>query len=304
VSPDRKLGRRPLLARLDERLVPRLGVALRGVVGTRRRAGAATGTPGRGLGRLVRREPTITAAVAIVAAAAILLYATGGDRHHAVPPARPVTPAAPALVGDVLGPTVGQPVSTYLGVAQQRLKGMATAAPSLTVTAVVDLTGYLTASALDAQLNGLAGVQVIRAFAQVAPPAAGDIHTVTLTSGSDLAADLDGLRTQAHTLVVNYRKRVALEASDPSTANEAVVTAYADEARQAKIDSAGIGAASGCVFALVVTGPASQLQRLAAQPDVRVLDPAPPSVPRDSLMIVPLEPQTIGAVPPLEFAGD
>jgi hypothetical protein len=246
----------------------------------------------------------MTAAVVIVAAAAVLLYTTGGDRHHAVPPARPSATPTPLLPDDVLGPTVGQPVSTYLAVAQQRLKAMAAAGTPQPVTAVVDLTGYLTPAALDAQLNGLTGVQVIRAFAQVAPPAAGDIHTVTLTTGSDLAADLDALRAQAHTLVVNYRKRVAIATSDPSAANEAVVTAYADEARQAKIDLAGIGAASGCVFALVVTGPASQLQRLAAQPDVRVLDPAPASVSRDSLMIVPLEPQTIGTVPPLEFAGD
>jgi hypothetical protein len=294
-------GRRPLLTRLDERVVPRLGGALRGA---RHRAAAATGAPGRGVGRILRREPTITVAVVIVAAAALLLYTTGGDHRHAVPPARPSTAPTPSLPGDVLGPTVGQPVSTYLGVAQQRLKAIGTSGTSLPVTAVVDLTGYLTPAALDAQLNGLAGVQVIRAFVQVAPPAAGDIHTVTLTSGSDLAADLDGLRAQAHTLVVNYRKRVALETSDPSAANEAVVTAYADAARQAKIDSGGIGAAAGCVFALVVTGPASQLQRLATQPDVRVLDPAPASVARDSLMIVPLEPQTIGTVPPLEFAGD
>jgi hypothetical protein len=239
-----------------------------------------------------------------VVAAAVLLTATGGDRHRAVAPVSTTPAPATTLPGDQLGPTVGQPVSAYLTVAKQRLTSIEATPTTSPVTAVVDLTGYLTPAALDAELSGLIGVQVIRVFAQVAPPAAGAIHTVTLTAGGDLAADLDALRAQAHTFVVNYRKRVAVSAADPSTANQAVVSAYADEARQAKIDAAGLGASSGCVFALVVTGPVSELEQLAVGPDVRVLDPAPATVPRDSLMIVPLEPQTIATVVPLEFAGD
>jgi hypothetical protein len=204
----------------------------------------------------------------------------------------------------VLGPTAGQPVAGYLTTAQGRLKAMTVSGSTSKVTAVVDLSGYLTAAALNSQLSGLTGVQVIRAFARVAPPADGDIHTITVAANSDLAADIDAVQAEAQTVVVNYRKRVAIAAADPSSANEAVVAAYADAARQAKIDASGIGATAGCVFAMVVTGPADQLERLATSSDVRVVDPAPSSVPQQALMIVPLEPQTIGTVPPLEFAGD
>lgn len=294
--------RKPLLVRLDERVVPRLGGALRGVGTAGRRGAAATGAPGRFIGRAVRRNPTITTAVATVAGAAVLLVATGGDHHRAVAPVRPSL--AEALPGDVLGPTAGDSASTYLGVAQQRLKTIAASATPLPVTAVVDFTGYLTPAAVDSELSGLDGVQVIRAFVRVAPPATGAVHTVTLLSGSDLGTDVALLQAQAHTIVVNYGKRVAIAKADPSVANEQVVTEYADEARQAKIDAAGIGLTSGCVFALVVTGPASQLEQLGALPDVRVLDPAPPTVPREDLMIVPLEPQVLTTVTPLDFAGD
>jgi hypothetical protein len=288
---------------LDQRLVPRLGGALRRIGGAGRRTTESTGAPGQVVGRLVRREPVITAAVVVVAAAAVLLAATGGDLHRAVKPTSTVA-SSPPLPNDVLGPTAGQPVAGYLATAQSRLKAMTAGGSAGQVTAVVDLSGYLTAAALGAQLDGLTGVQLIRAFARVAPPADGDIHTITVIANRDLAVDLDEVQAEARTVVANYRKRVAIAAADPSAANKAVVSAYAGEARQAKVDASGIGAGAGCVFAMVVTAAPDQLERLATSPDVRVLDPAPSSVPQQALMIVPLEPQTIGTVPPLEFAGD
>jgi hypothetical protein len=249
-----------------------------------------------------RRNPTITATVAILVAAAVLIVATGGDHHHAVAPNG--TSQSQTLPGEEIGPTAGEQVSAYLAAAHKRTSTLAASATTLPVTAVVDLTGYLTPAAVTSELGGLAGVQVIRAFARVAPPATGDVHTVTLMPGSDLASDLTLVSAQAQALVVNYRQRVAIAKAHPTAANEEVVTTYAGEAQQAKIDAAGIGATSACVFALVVTGSARALERLAGQPDVRVLDPAPPTVPRSSLMIVPLEPQVTGTVSPLAFAGD
>jgi hypothetical protein len=290
-----------LFARLDARVVPRLATVIRGAGRTGRRLGSVTGPPGRLLARIARRNPTITTAVATVVAAAILIVATGGDRHQAVAPAPPNPEVV--LPGNELGPVAGQPVSTYLSAAQQR-RAQLPSSPASEVTAVVDLNSYLTADAVTSVIAALDGVQVSRAFARAAPPANGDVHAITLMPGDELAQQLTDLRAAAHEVTVNYRKRVAIAAANPTAQNEQVVTEYADVARQAKVDEVGLGATTGCVFALVVTGPPSQLERLATQPDVRVLDPSPAGVRTDDLMIVPLEPQVAGTVPVLEFAGD
>jgi hypothetical protein len=152
-------------------------------------------------------------------------------------------------------------------------------------------------------LAGVNNVQVNRAFVRAAPPAVSDVHTVTLTSGSDLASDLTVEQAKARTVVTNYHKLVTYATHHPSTRAQSLVKAYSEQGRQASVDAAGIGATSGCVFALVVAGPPDQLQRLAASPEVRVLDPAPAAVPVGDLMIVPLEPQVTAQVPALGFAG-
>jgi hypothetical protein len=275
---------------------------LRGFGGAGRRGAGASGAPGRFIARIARRDPLAATAVVIVAAAALLLLVTDGGRHRAVGP-RPPSPSQ-ALPGDQLGPSTGEPVSTYVAVAKQRLATARATGGTGQVTAVVDLTGYLTPAAVTSALAGLDGVQVIRGFARVPPPASGEIHTVSLSASVDLATGLAEVRSQAAKIVSAYRKRVAIAHADPTAANEEVVTAYADDAQQAKLDANGIGPDSGCVFALVVTGPISQLEQLSTTTDVRVLDPAPQSVSSASLMIVPLEPQVTATVGPLAFAGE
>jgi hypothetical protein len=241
----------------------------------------------------------VSAAAVAVIAAAVLIITTGGDDHEAVAPPPPNPQVA--LPGNQLGPSSGEQVSAYLAAAQGRRSDLAVSkAP--TATAVVDFNGYLTAAAASSELSGRAGVHATRAFVRVAPPQNGPIHTVTLSSGSDLAVDVIRLASDAHRVVVNYRKAVARAKTDPTAANVQVVTDYAQTARESKVDSFGIGATQACVFALEVTGPPAQLNKLAAQPDVRVLDPAPSTVAAADLMIVPLEPQVTGVVPPLEFA--
>jgi hypothetical protein len=289
------------LVRLDARIVPGLAASMRAVGNGGRRLGAATGAPGRLLVRLTRRSPTITAALVSVVAATALILATGGDQHHAVAPAAPNPEVV--LPGNELGPIAGQPVSTYLAAAQQRREQLPLST-SNAVTAVVDLQSYLTAAAVTGVVAGLDGLRVTRAFARAAPPANGDVHAITLMPGDDLADQLTELRASAHQVAVNYRKRVAIAKAHPTVQNGQVVNAYADIARQARVDEVGLGAASRCVFALEVTGPPTELQLLAKQPDVRVLDPAPSTVAQADLMIVPLEPQVTGTVPALEFADD
>jgi hypothetical protein len=287
------------LARLDARLVPSLAGAARGTGRGLHRLLGVTGPPGRWVARTSRDNPIVVTAVAAVAVTAVLLVTTGGDDHHAVAPA-PANPAV-ALPGGQLGPTAGQPVSTYLAAAQQRRSELSVSkAPK--ATAVVDFTGYLTARAAVSELAGRQGLQVDAAFVRVAPPQSGPIHSVTLAPGADLSTALTRVAANSHRVVVNYRKAVARAKSDPTAANVQVVTDYAQIAREARTDSVGISASQGCVFAMEITGPPAQLLALARRPGVRVVDPAPPTVSVADLMIVPLEPQTLGVVPPLEFA--
>jgi hypothetical protein len=237
--------------------------------------------------------------VAAVVVAAVLILVTGGDLHRAVAPA----PPNPQIVlpGNQLGPASGEQVSTYLAAVAERAGELpGTSAPA--VTAVVDFNSYLTASAVRSLLEGRPGVQASRAFVRVPPPQPGQVHALTLGAASDLPQAIDQVAATARQIVQSYHQRVVLAQKHPSSKNVQVVTSYAGLARQAKIDMAGLSATAGCVFALEVSGPAAQLEALAKQSDVRVLDPAPPSVSPDDLMVVPLEPQVTNLVPAPHFA--
>jgi hypothetical protein len=245
-----------------------------------------------------RRNPTISVAVVAVLIAAVVLGLDG--RHHTSGPALP-NPAS--VAGVALGPTPGESVSTYLAsAAQRRLELASTNARS--VTAVVDLRSYLTPSAVASVLATTSGVQLSTAFATAAPPLHGEVHSIALSSVSDLGGDLTHLQSNARTVVRSYQARVALARRHPNATNKHVVSAYANLAHESRIDAAGLGARVGCVFAVVVTGTPGALQRLATESDVRVLDPAPAAQSATDLMIVPLEPQVTSTVAPLAFAGE
>jgi hypothetical protein len=234
-----------------------------------------------------------------VAVAATLILTTGGDLHHGVAPAPPN--AQLVLPGNQLGPASGEQVSTYLAAVAERA-GDLPGSTAASITAVVDFNSYLTAAAAQSVLAGQPGIQALQAFVRVPPPQPGQVHAVALVSGSDLSLELSRLAATARQIVISYRKHVALAKAHPSAKNVQVVTAYAALARQAKIDMTGISATGGCVFALEVSGPPGQLEQLAKQPDVRVLDPAPSSVSTSDLMVVPLEPQVTNVVPAPHFA--
>jgi hypothetical protein len=287
------------LARIDDRLVPRLAAGVRGTSRSVRRFVGSGGPPGRWVARTASRNPTIATAVVAVAVAAVLILATGGDLHRAVAPA----PPNPQLVlpGNQLGPASGEQVSTYLAAVAERAGELpGTSAPA--VTAVVDFNSYLTASAVESVLAGQPGIQASQAFVRVPPPQPGQVHAVTLASGSDLSLNLTRLAANARQIVQSYQRRVAIAKRHPSSKNVQVVTSYAGLARQARIDMSGLGATAGCVFAVEVSGPPAQLEALAKQSDVRVLDPAPPTVSTSDLMVVPLEPQVTNVVPAPHFA--
>ncbi len=290
-----------LLRRLDERLVPAIGQLLRGT-GRAASAGAeAAGRPGRMLARGVRRFGVSIAAVILVAAAALLITLTGGDERS---PVRPnPSSVVPPLSGQRLGPVAGSSVSSYLNAAKGRFQQLDALPASQPVTAIVDLTGYLTPQAVTASLLR-PGLRIRDAFARVPTVANAAIHTLAVASARDLASSLSAARAAAQAVVKQYRGELAAESRRPSSTLESQISAAAGLAAQAGVDARGLGPTCGCVFALVVSGPVGQLSSLAASSDVRVLDPAPPATPLSQLMVVPLEPQVTGTVPQVQFAGE
>jgi hypothetical protein len=286
------------LARIDAAVVPVLSRAVRGAGAGSRRLGRATGPPGRWLAGWWRRNPTVSTAVGAVAVAVVLILTTGGDRHHATAPPPPVP--SEVLPGNALGPITGEQVSAYEATVRERMSELQTSkAPR--VTAVVDFTSYLTAAAAESVAAGLGQVQITQAFAQAAPPAAGPVHAIALPAGSDLGVELTKIARAAHQIVVRYRANVLIAQRHPTAKNQQTVADYADLADQDEVDSAGIGANVGCVFAITVTGSPRELQTLATRSDVRILDPAPANVATADLRVIPLQPQVIGSVPALTF---
>jgi hypothetical protein len=291
------------LGRLDERVVPALGRALRG---TRRVTVASvelTGPPGRFVGRALRRYPVAIAAVALIAVAALLIVWTGGDQQSAVRP-KPSS-IVPPLTGQQLGPVAGTSVSAYLDAAALRSQQLSSLPANQQVIAVVDFNGYLSPLAVPTVLGRQNRfVRIVRGFAQVPPPANGPIHVLSTNSSADLSSQLAAARSAAETVLAQYRLAFRLYARHPTAQREAAVSALSSRAGPARVDVRGLSPTCGCIFSVVVTGPASAMDQIANLPDVRVLDPAPPSSSLQQLAVVPLEPQASDVVPPLEFAGE
>lgn len=289
------------LARLDDHAVPALAAGLRTLGRAGRRLAGATGPAGRWLSGFSRRQPTIVVAAVSVVVAAVLLGITGGDRTRAV---RPVASSVvPPLTSDALGPTPGMTVAAYLQQAGLRRQQLAALPPGQRLAAVVDLTGYLTPQAVAASFSP-PEVTIQTVFATVPTARGAAIHTLTTKSAADIAPALTAARLAARTVVHRYRLELLAETQHPSPPLEAAISAGRIRVAEAVVDARGLGPTCGCVFSLLVNGPVGRLLPLADLPDVRVLDPAPPSSRLDQLMVVPLEPQVTGIVPALQYAGE
>lgn len=296
-----RAARRDALAGLDAHAVPAVAAVLRGIGRALRAVAGPDAAIGRRVAPWVRREPVIAVAILCVAFAAILIAVTGGDEQGAVPPPSHIGPRLAS--GRPLGPQIGTSVSTYESQASARRDALDQVAGSQQVLAVVDLDSYVTPRAVDELMAEAPGVAVLRGFARVPPPQDAPVH-VLLTSEQDLASGLSAAAQSASKIALHYERELSRSITRPSTALQGRVEAGAAQAAQARIDASGLGPTCGCVFALVVSGPAAGIQDLAGQGAVRILDPAPLSATLNSLQIVPLEPQVTDVVPALTFAGD
>jgi hypothetical protein len=299
MTPKRAMG----LAGLDDRTLPKVAGLLRGIGSVTGAVVGPRGPLGRRVAPWIRREPVIVVAAVSVAFAAVLIAVTGGDNQGAVRPStQSVGPVLPAT--QRLGPAPGASVSSYLSAATGRRDALRSLGASQQLEALVDLTGYISPLAVDTLLASTPEVSVVQGYARVPPPAQAKIHVLLTSAGTNLATELAAAQAAATQVAARYRSEVAQAQKDPSTQLQQAIDAGAAQAADARIDSLGLGSDCGCVFALVVSGPVSELQQLAGAAAVRVLDPAPVDASLQSLMVVPLEPQDTESVPPLAYAGD
>jgi hypothetical protein len=295
--------RPPRFVHLDERALPMVAGLLRGIGSA---AGAVVGprsVVGRLVGPWIRREPVIVISVLSIAFAAVLIAVTGGDDQSAV---RPTTEAVgPGLpTAHRLGPAPGATVASYLAAATDRRDGLQSLGASERIEALVDLTAYISPLAIDTLLASTPDVSVLRGFARVPPPVDAKVHVLVTSSQANLATGLATAQAAASQIADHYKSEISESLQNPTTQLQGEIDASAAEAADARVDASGLSSDCGCVFALIVSGPVSQIQQLAGAAAVRVLDPAPVDASVESLMVVPLEPQDTKKVSELAYAGD
>ncbi|HVT20021.1 MAG TPA: hypothetical protein VHE57_01370 [Mycobacteriales bacterium] len=294
-----KQARSDALAELDERALPAVAGALRGVARAARAVVGSDGVVGKRVAPWIRREPVIAIALACVAAAAILIAVTGGDRHRATLPSGHL---GPRLSGAQLGPLPGSTVATYESQASGRRASLDQLASSQQLVAVVDLDAYISPQAVDQLLHDTPGLRVVLGFARVPPPQEDDVHVLATSADAGLSTELTLAQQAAGDVALHYERLLSRSITHPTTELAEKVQAGAARAAAARIDASGLGPTCGCVFAFAVEGPVAQLQSLSRQAAVRILDPAPVGAKPDSLVIMPLEPQVTGKVPEVSFA--
>lgn len=297
-------GRSSWAVALDDRAVPRLAAVLRGIGSA---AGAVAGrnsVVGRAVGPWIRREPVIVISLLSVAFAAVLISVTGGDAKDAVrpPPHSAAGPVLPSV--QRLGPAAGTSVASYLAAATNHRDRLASLGSAERVDALVDLTAYLSPLAVDTLLASTPDVTVLRGFARVPPPVDAKVHVLVTSARANLATDLASAQSAASAIAKHYKSEITQSLASPSTQLSEEIDAAAAEAAEARVDASGLSSDCGCVFALIVSGPVSEIEQLAGAAAVRVLDPAPVGVSIESLTVVPLEPQDTKTVSELAYAGD
>ncbi len=243
--------------------------------------GAAT-SPGEVVnvprGRLVDRGARVlilglVALIVVSATAAILQNVdtgrTPGEPASGAPAAAPSAPAAPVEPTVTIGPGTHDVVADYLGASRQSLANQAATAPNLDAYAVVSLDAAVTPEGLLAVFGAYRTVQVF------------------FTAGLGGEAEQAGVQDPVGDVRAAFAS-AAGQAQAAAAADRRGGDANADE-RESRA-AAELRAGCACLFAAVVRAPAGRLAQLAADPRVRVVDPAPPGTAPPSVTFIPLSP--------------
>ncbi len=290
------------LRSLDDRLVPRAAVALRGLLDALRRDPERSALRrlddrfARGPLRILRDVPQLAALLAglvLVTASVVALARDDDDEGGSggAETAQTVEDAAPL----VLGPAPGDSVATHVAAVRSRTSELADAEPDGAYTALVSLRAAVDAPRAQALLGDL---RVRRVLLRLDLPVDQPAEVVPLAV-TDLQADLTAQlsRVAAAKAAAVPELRAFAETIDPALQPAERAAALADVAA-VEAEAAGFVPGCTCLVALVVEGPAARLAALGTDPDVRVVELARRGAAVEDVEVRPLLPGATGVVPP------
>ncbi|GGK25957.1 hypothetical protein GCM10010124_18120 [Pilimelia terevasa] len=234
------------LRRLDAWALPRLAAGLRGLMRRCRRARVPLSAGGLGL--------------VLLLSFAVWQGGRPGSRAAAEPSAR-------------VGAGPGESVTGYLKASRAQLRALAAAAPAEEAYALVTLTAYLAPDRLPPLVGGLS---VSAVFAKVPLPGV-DTRVVKIDAfrvPEDVVAGMGQVALRFDGEVLDYQELLARAAGTDEKARR-LRASYEAQRRVVGTEAAAMRAACSCVYALVVRAPHAVLARVATQPEVRIVDPAP-----------------------------
>lgn len=298
---------------LDDRLVPRLATALRGLldgIGERRaRVIRAVVAPAR-RGRLRRLDDRFAAAgplavlrdvpqLGLLLVAAVFLVGAGVAlaRNSPSQVAEREQVQAEQALPLTLGPPVGADVDAFFRSSTSRAVELTRDSPDDNFLALVSLTGELTAEQTG-QL--VAGSQLSVRRAYVRAPVGGSAEVLPVDTATDVTGDLTALfAVTAIRRSDEQRELLLLAASITGTdaSEQRFREQYEADARTRGQEAAAYRTACRCVLAVVVQGSARELAELAALPAVRGLEIARRGAELTALQIDPLPPEVTGTRP-------
>jgi hypothetical protein len=284
--------RRSRLRRLDDHWLPRfarrfhhVGTVLTG--GSRRPAVRLVSTA-------AMTEPALAGSIAAVFIAGVLLAGIGEPAASRDDNSAPPPPPTPIVA--TIGPTPGSSVASYLSKASFDLRHFGEISHGAATYAVVDLRTFQT----PAQVTALFGaVQLVRAYVRVragALPMA--VRSIPVLSAGLIAPGMRTAATVAAATAKSYG--VLLAGLHPKTAaDRKVKKRYEQMHRAALVEAAALRRPlqCACIFAAVVRADAARLSTLAAEPQIRAVDPGPPAVELTGLTALPLDPRDTRVVP-------
>ncbi|HET6213844.1 MAG TPA: hypothetical protein VFE14_13350 [Micromonosporaceae bacterium] len=272
---------RGLLRRLDQKVLPPLGRAM------------------YRLGRGATRMRLLTV-VAIIAVTGVLVAAVWGTQRR---------PTSDPTLGQTVqvGVVQGQSVPAYVQASRRELAALVAApvaGPTPTETyALVTLTAYLAPDRLTPVLGGVTLAQV---FARVPLP---DTQTEIVRIPAfhvpgDIVSGMADVATRKAAEASEYQRLVGRLTGDGERERQ-LRAVYTSGAQVATAEATAYRERCSCVYAAVVRATPGGLQRIAARPEVRAVDPAPEVRRLDrAVFLPPLPEQTDVVRPPSDGAID
>jgi len=205
-------------------------------------------------------------------------------------------PPDPTPIIATVSPTPGSSVASYLTKASFNLRHFGEISNGRSTYAVVDLRSFQTPT----QARALFGaVEVVRAYVRVrAGKLPMPVRSVPVTSAALIPPGMRTAATVAAATAKSYG--VLLAGLHPKTAADRKVKQRYVQMRQAALVEAAAlqrPLQCACVFAAIVRADSARLSTLAAEPEIRAVDPGPPNVELTGLTALPLDPRVTRVVP-------